>query len=154
MASRVLTVARRAAVTVVAPLTRGFRVAAVLGAKAEVVSTKKTKKDASLASILDKELQYEKEDNNTEATLKEVVDGLEGWTIANESGTSRFQVSRKVSITASFSTFGPLYSVFLDLLGVMYCNIAETLALVSKSAAVVLQTVYTLTRINASRRWR
>lgn len=101
MASRSLTVARRAAVAVCAPLTRGFRAAAILSTRAEVVPTKKGKKEASLASILEKELQYEKEDNNTEANLKEIADSLEGWTLNNESGTSRFQVSRKVSTHAS-----------------------------------------------------
>lgn len=101
MASRSLTVARRAAVAVCAPLARGFRAAAILSTRAEVVPTKKSQKQASLASILEKELQYEKEDNNTEANLKEIADSLEGWTLKNETGTSRFQVSRKVSACIS-----------------------------------------------------
>lgn len=98
MATRALTAARRV-VAASAPLARGFRVASVVAAKAEVVSTTKVaKKAASLASILDKEMEYEKEDNNTANNMKELVDAMEGWTVSDEPGTSRFSVSRKVRV--------------------------------------------------------
>jgi hypothetical protein len=62
----------------------------------DAVVKKGSKKDKDLASVLERELQYEKEDNDSTATIKEVTEGLEGWTVTEDAGCARFAVTKKV----------------------------------------------------------
>jgi len=51
-----------------------------------------------LSSVLNREIQYEKENSSAEAKLAEVQEVLNGWKIVDNVGSARFTVSKKVSI--------------------------------------------------------